>query len=378
MTNQLLTRRLLLPVLAVVLATGIATVMATTAQGNTTSVSSQIDSSTDDAMSTVPNFGGFNTTSEEIFAGYIFFNPGDEPTVGGWRFNNLALPACATITEAYAELASSYFGDANDPNTNTTTALALEDTAAPATFSAGSTPADRWPNRTTFETSWDTFPSTFPDVTWFQTPSLVDGVQELVDSYGDVDSIVMLENGEGNAAGVFHGWLTYDKLTEQGAKLYISYECEEPTPTPTPTSTPSPTPTPTPTVTPSPTPTPTPTVTPTPPAGGEGCTPGYWKQKQHFDSWVDFEPGDSFDDVFGVDSSFDGTLLQALKRGGGGENAHGRHAVAALLNAATGGVDSSFSVDEVIQAVQDAYDSGDFEGQKNIFADDNESGCPLN
>ena len=27
-----------------------------------------------------------------------------------------------------------------------------------------------------------------------------------------------------------------------------------------------------------------------PPPGGEGCTPGFWKQDQHFDSWVGFAP----------------------------------------------------------------------------------------
>ncbi len=29
-------------------------------------------------------------------------------------------------------------------------------------------------------------------------------------------------------------------------------------------------------------------VTVNPPPGGEGCTPGFWKQRQHFDSWVGF------------------------------------------------------------------------------------------
>ena len=38
-----------------------------------------------------------------------------------------------------------------------------------------------------------------------------------------------------------------------------------------------------------------------PPPGGEGCTPGFWKQDQHFDSWVGFAPTDSFETVFGVD-----------------------------------------------------------------------------
>ncbi len=110
--------------------------------------------------------------------------------------------------------------------------------------------------------------------------------------------------------------------------------------------------------------------------GGEGCTPGYWKQPHHFDSWTGYSPGDSFDDVFGVDSSFD-TLLDGVKAKGGQENALARHAVAALLNA-SGDVDYEYSVGEVIAMVQAAYASGDYEATKNMFAEQNELGCPLN
>lgn len=109
--------------------------------------------------------------------------------------------------------------------------------------------------------------------------------------------------------------------------------------------------------------------------GGEGCTPGYWKQTHHFDSWVSYAPGDSFATVFGV--AYDKTLVEALGTGGGGAKALGRHAVAALLNASSS-VDSSFTTGEVIALVQDAYASGDYESVKNVFEADNESGCPLN
>ena len=62
-----------------------------------------------------------------------------------------------------------------------------------------------------------------------------------------------------------------------------------------------------------------------PPEGGEGCTPGYWKQSHHFDSWPEgYTQSDYYDAVFGVTSSFGGTLLEALKRGGGKEKALGR------------------------------------------------------
>lgn len=109
-----------------------------------------------------------------------------------------------------------------------------------------------------------------------------------------------------------------------------------------------------------------------PPAG---CTPGYWKQKQHFDSWVDYVPGDMFNDVFGV--SYNMSLLEALKSGGGGEKALGRHAVAALLNVANAGVGYKYTAEDIIAMVRYAYETGEFELVKNLFETQNELGCPL-
>lgn len=118
---------------------------------------------------------------------------------------------------------------------------------------------------------------------------------------------------------------------------------------------------------------------PPPPPGGQGCTPGYWKQSQHFDSWVGYTPGQSFEAVFGRDVAGTPTLLQALGMNGGGINALMRHATAALLNASTGsGVNYGMTAAQVISAFQAAYDSGDYETQKNLFAARNEAGCPLN
>ncbi len=114
----------------------------------------------------------------------------------------------------------------------------------------------------------------------------------------------------------------------------------------------------------------------TPPGGDEGCTPGYWKN--HTDSWVGYTTDQNYEAVFGVDASFDKTLLGAAQQGGGGEKALGRHAVAALLNAANPGVDYAFTESEVIAMVQQAYASGDFEGIKNTLEAENELGCPLN
>ncbi len=111
-----------------------------------------------------------------------------------------------------------------------------------------------------------------------------------------------------------------------------------------------------------------------------GCTPGFWKQPQHFDSWNGFSTGDSYDTVFGVTSSFGSgfTMLDAASQGGGGENALGIHAVAALLNTQDDDVNYPFTTAEVIDLVQGAYSSGDFEDTKNILMEENEQICPLN
>lgn len=106
----------------------------------------------------------------------------------------------------------------------------------------------------------------------------------------------------------------------------------------------------------------------------QGCTPGYWKQKQHFDSWVGYAPTDNFNTVFGVGPDI--TLLEALKAKGGGENAFLRHAVAALLNEQAL---ENWSEPGWVQRVVDLayHPDGDFEYRKDQFARFNELGCPL-
>lgn len=112
----------------------------------------------------------------------------------------------------------------------------------------------------------------------------------------------------------------------------------------------------------------------------EGCTPGYWKQKHHFDSWVNYAPTDDFATVFGRVVPGVTDLESALRANGGGVNALARHAVAALLNVANGDVNVNDYATEadVIAAFQAAFDSGDYEPQKNAFESLNEEGCPLN
>src|SRR6185503_3104593 len=116
--------------------------------------------------------------------------------------------------------------------------------------------------------------------------------------------------------------------------------------------------------------------TPPPPPGVAGCTPGYWKQDQHFDSWpAPYTPNTQFSAVF--DNAFPGmTLLQVLSQGGGGLNALGRHTVAALLSA--GSVNYGMTPAQVIAAFNAVFPGGDYEGLHLQFAAMNERGCTLN
>jgi hypothetical protein len=116
-------------------------------------------------------------------------------------------------------------------------------------------------------------------------------------------------------------------------------------------------------------------------SGGQGCTPGYWKQSQHFDSWTaPYTPNTLFSDVF--DDAFPGkTLLQVVSKGGGGLDALGRHTVAALLNAASADVSYDYPTPaDVIAGFNGAYPgpSSLYEFLKNEFEKYNEQGCPLN
>lgn len=125
---------------------------------------------------------------------------------------------------------------------------------------------------------------------------------------------------------------------------------------------------------------------------GEGCTPGYWRQPHHYDSWpIGTNPNDDFNTTFDVsvewgakcnaDSNGDITLAKALRCRGGGKNALARHGTAALLNALSDGVSFGLSAAEVKALVKAAFDSGDRSmilDAKDRLADRNEDGCPLN
>jgi hypothetical protein len=119
-------------------------------------------------------------------------------------------------------------------------------------------------------------------------------------------------------------------------------------------------------------------IPPPPPTGDQGCTPGYWKQTQHFDSWpAPYTPNTLFSAVF--ENAFPGkTLDDVLGQGGGGLNALGRHTVAALLNAQSSGVAYPLTTQQIINGFNNVFPGGAYEPLKDRWAGFNELGCPLN
>lgn len=113
---------------------------------------------------------------------------------------------------------------------------------------------------------------------------------------------------------------------------------------------------------------------------GEGCTPGYWKQPHHFDSWpAPYHPNHLFSAYF--ENAYPGkTLLQVLSLKGNstGLEALGRHTVAALLNSASVGF--GLTSQQVIDAFNGVYPGTKqgYNALKDQLAGLNEQGCPLN
>jgi hypothetical protein len=104
--------------------------------------------------------------------------------------------------------------------------------------------------------------------------------------------------------------------------------------------------------------------------GGEGCTPGFWRN--HLSHWAatDYSPGDLVNDTFGCDLVADDgvTLGEAIDA----PQTYGAlvfHAIAGLLNATHPDVDYGLSASEVIDLA--------CAGDKDTIAEENEEGCPL-
>ena len=189
-----------------------------------TIIDKQVSSSADDAYHDPDGWPGYSHTDagNGVYAG----NPGGAglATVGGFRWTGLNIPAGSTITNAYIDFNQKGWGY------QIPTVLSFESSVNPASFSSASSPYHRWSNKTIFTLNW-TWPKATPG-TWIRTPFLVSGIQELVDSYGAINSIVVLENGSGVPAGQYHNWESYNGSSLLAAKLHIEYTSDADTTSP--------------------------------------------------------------------------------------------------------------------------------------------------
>jgi|SRR3954451_3017076 hypothetical protein len=119
--------------------------------------------------------------------------------------------------------------------------------------------------------------------------------------------------------------------------------------------------------------------------GFHGCTPGYWKQTQHFFAWGSIPRTQSYNQTFGVTQAKSGvpntfSLLDALSTGGGGLAALGRQAAAAYLNSQRPGMNFPYTTAQVIAMVKSAINSGNattIENTKNTLERANSLEGPL-
>ena len=173
----------------------------------------QVATSSDDAYHDPSGWPSYSDSSADIYAGA----PGGGHSVwGGWRWTSLGIPADATIETAYAEFNQSQWGH------SIKTTLSLEDALSPNTFSSGSTPSQRWSSRTSFEVDW-TWEDDQPG-SWVKGPSLVDGIQELIDTYGTIQEIVLIENGSGGPGGTYHTWVAHDRNPSLAARIHVTFD----------------------------------------------------------------------------------------------------------------------------------------------------------
>ena len=102
---------------------------------------------------------------------------------------------------------------------------------------------------------------------------------------------------------------------------------------------------------------------PPPPVGGQGCSPGYWKN-HNFPAG--FTKGQLFSSVF--ENAFPGQSLQTvLSTGGGGLTALGRHTVSAYFNAVALGTNYELTPAQVVARFNAVFPGGNYDGLKAEF-----------
>ena len=125
------------------------------------------------------------------------------------------------------------------------------------------------------------------------------------------------------------------------------------------------------------------------PAGGEGCTPGGWKNRLvRIGAWdaTGYATTDMVNDVFDAPAAFDNTTLLDALKGKGGSSFDDkveillRAATAALLNASHPGVEYDLTAAQVISQVNAAIATGDNTAVTDLadtLDDWNNQGCDI-
>jgi hypothetical protein len=125
------------------------------------------------------------------------------------------------------------------------------------------------------------------------------------------------------------------------------------------------------------------------PPGGQGCTPGYWKN--HLDEWAapGYSPDRKLKTIFGSELLGDvgqDTMLDALSYKGGptlvdAQKILLRHAVAGILNRHHPELSYALSIPFIVDGTTAALDTNDRDAilaHKDAIEAQNELGCPLN
>lgn len=133
------------------------------------------------------------------------------------------------------------------------------------------------------------------------------------------------------------------------------------------------------------------------PLGGQGCTPGFWKNAKHYPLWTGITPTQLVGSVFTIQATFaDGSSGSVLANSTaaqglafqGGSSLNGaaqillRAAIAGVLNANNSGVSYSMTANQIIGSVNAALASNDRTTILSLAttidnANNGQQGCPL-
>lgn len=153
---------------------------------------------------------GYSDSDTRVMVG----RTNNDKVYGGWRFTGLDIPADAIITTAYVELVQQEWGSLFEST------FVFENVKDAKHFTEDSTPLDRWDNRTIEEAPW-IWTRVTPG-TQVRSPSLVAAMQELVDNYGSLENVVLIEApADSTPPGQYHQWGSME--SGQGARLVIEY-----------------------------------------------------------------------------------------------------------------------------------------------------------